>query len=89
MKKKKKGFELREVCGEHVIMAYGLENIDFSKIISLNGTAAYLWDAVGDGEFTADTLADLLCREYEVEHDRALADSRVVLTQWDEAGLLC
>ncbi|MGM9619873.1 MAG: PqqD family protein [Bacteroidaceae bacterium] len=48
-----------------------------------------MWDAVGDGEFTADTLADLLCREYEVEHDRALADSRVVLTQWDEAGLLC
>ena len=44
--RKKKGFELRDVCGEHVIMAYGMENIDFSKIISLNETAAFLWKAV-------------------------------------------
>ena len=44
--RKKKGFELRDVCGEHVIMAYGMENIDFSKISSLNETAAFLWKAV-------------------------------------------
>lgn len=81
--------ELRDVCGEHVIMAYGMENIDFSKIISLNDTAAYLWQAVGDADITAATLADLLCEEYEVERERALADSQRVIDQWVEAGLLC
>lgn len=87
--KKKKGMELRDVCGEHVIVAYGMENIDFSKIISLNDTAAYLWQAVGENDITAAALADLLCQEYEVEHERALADSQRVLDQWMEAGLLC
>lgn len=35
----KDGFELREICGEHVILSHGMDNIDFSKIISLNETA--------------------------------------------------
>ena len=39
----KDGFELREICGEHVILSHGMDNIDFSKIISLNETAAFLW----------------------------------------------
>mgnify|MGYP000732656523 CR=1 FL=1 len=44
----KDGFELREICGEHVILSHGMDNIDFSKIISLNETAAFLWkEAVG------------------------------------------
>ena len=42
----KTGFELRDVCGEKIVMAYGMENIDFSRIICLNDTAAYLWEAM-------------------------------------------
>ena len=41
--KQKKGFVLREVCGEKVIVAEGLETINFGKLISLNETAALLW----------------------------------------------
>ena len=39
----KNGFELREVCGENVIIAHGVDNIDFTKVISLNESAAFLW----------------------------------------------
>ena len=56
----KKGFELRNVCGEHVVIATGIENVDFSKMISLNESAAYLWKAVEEKEFDARLLADLL-----------------------------
>ena len=41
--KAKTGFHLRNICGENVIVAEGIENIDFSKIISMNESAAYLW----------------------------------------------
>ena len=44
--KTKKGFVLRNVCGENIIVAEGKENIDFTKIISMNETAAYLWKNV-------------------------------------------
>ena len=26
----KPGFELRSICGEHIIIAHGLDNIDFN-----------------------------------------------------------
>ena len=32
----KNGFELRNVCGENVIIAHGVENIDFTKVITTN-----------------------------------------------------
>ena len=44
---------MRSICGEQVIVAEGKENIDFSKIISMNETSAYLWEAVEGKEFTA------------------------------------
>lgn len=71
----KKGFELRDICGEKVIMATGIENLDFSQMISLNESAAYLWEAVVGKEFDADTLTQLLCKEYEV--DEATAPTRM------------
>ena len=84
----KKGFELREVCGEHIIVAYGKENIDFNKVISLNESAAYLWNNIFDKDFTADTLASLLQQEYEVDAETAKKDARALLEEWTKVGLI-
>ena len=46
--RKKPGFNLRDVCGEQIVVAEGKENIDFSNIISMNETSAFLWEALGD-----------------------------------------
>ena len=85
---KKVGFNLRSICGEHIIVAEGKENIDFSKIISMNETSAYLWEALEDKEFTADTLANLLTEQYEVEFETALKDCSELLVNWQEAGII-
>ena len=84
----KNGFELRDVCGEQVIMAHGKENIDFSKIISLNETAAYLWDKVVGREFDEQQMVELLTEAYEVEESVARADVKKLLAQWKENSLL-
>ncbi len=83
----KQGFELRTICGEAIIVAHGIENIDFSKIISLNESAAYLWRNVVDKEFDANTLAHLLTEEYDVDEATALADAQKVIQDWSNAGL--
>jgi len=84
----KKGFELREVCGEHIIVAYGRENIDFNKVISLNESATYLWKAIFGKEFTAETMADLLQQEYEVDAATAGRDAKALLDEWTKVGLV-
>lgn len=84
----KPGFELRDICGEKAVIAVGIENVDFNRIISLNETAAYLWEAVRDTDFDAQTLADLLTGQYEVDPQTALRDAAKTITDWESFGLL-
>ena len=86
--KTKKGFKLREVCGEHIIVAEGIENIDFSNIISMNESSAYLWQHIEGKEFDENTLASLLTDEYEVDKTTALADAQALVNQWFAAGIV-
>ena len=84
----KTGFELREVCGEHIIVAYGIANIDFNKVISLNESATFLWKNIFDKDFDADTMASLLCQEYEVDAETAKHDAQALLDEWTKVGLI-
>lgn len=84
----KSGFEMREVCGEKVVIAQGIENLDFSKLISLNESAAYLWERIGDRPFDAALLAGYLQEEYEVDAGRATADATALIEEWNRQGLL-
>ena len=85
----RKGFELRQVCGENVLLAEGLEAIDFSKLVNLNETATFLWKEAGaQGEFSIESLASALCNEYDVDEASATADVKAMLESWKEMGLL-
>ena len=84
----KKGFTLRTICGESILLAEGKENIDFSDIISMNPTAVYLWKSVQDMDFTAEDLARLLTDQYEVDEATALEDANELAGQWKKAGIV-
>lgn len=84
----KDGFELREVCGEYVILSSGMENIDFSKIISLNESAAFLWKIVHGKDFDEDLMIEALLGEYDVDRDTATNDVNQVISSWKEIGLI-
>lgn len=84
----KSGFEMREVCGEKIVLAQGIENLDFCKLISLNESAAYLWERIGDRPFDAALLAGYLQEEYEVSAERAVADAEALIAEWRGQGLL-
>lgn len=87
--KLKDGFVLREVCGEKVIVGEGLGAIDFGKLISLNDTAAWLWEKAGEqGEFSVETLCEALCETYDVTPETARTDVQALLTQWMELGVI-
>lgn len=84
----KKGFEVRNVCGENIVIAHGVENIDFTKVITLNESAAYIWKKVEGKDFTEENMVDVLMDEYEVDKEQALADVKKLATSWVEAGLV-
>lgn len=84
----KDGFELREMCGEHIIIGTGMANIDFSKVISLNESAAYLWRAIEGKEFTVQLLAELLTEQYDIDDATATADASMLAKQWVNVGIV-
>lgn len=86
--KTKQGFRLRNVCGENIIVADGIENIDFSRIISMNESSAFLWKNVQDKEFTTDTLTQLLLDEYDTDEATARRDVEALIEKWKEAGII-
>ena len=86
--KAKPGFNLRVVCGENIIVAEGEENIDFSNIISMNESSAYLWQNIQGKEFTHEDLVGLLTQEYEVDEDTAMKDVKALTELWLQAGII-
>lgn len=83
----KKGFVLREMCGENIVAGEGLEHINFNKLISLNATAAFLWKKVEGKDFTAEEMAEYLVEEYGIDMELALKDSNALCQAWLDAGV--
>ena len=86
--KAKPGFNLRVVCGESIIVAEGEENIDFSNIISMSESSAYLWQNIQGKEFTHEDLVGLLTQEYEVDEATAMKDVKALTELWLQAGII-
>ena len=84
----KPGFELRTICGENIIIAHGLENIDFTKVISLNESAADVWNAVVGKDFTVNDMINVLLDLYEMDQVQASKDAEELLKQWISAGFI-
>lgn len=85
----KQGFELQDICGEQILVPQGEENLDFTKLVTLNETAAFVWNTARTlGDFNLEQLTDAMCREYEVEPAQAGNDIEKLLTTWKEEGLI-
>lgn len=81
------GFKLRKLGREYIVVGEGLKQVNFNKMISLNETAAYLWEEVAGKEFTKEDLVKLLLDRYEVDEETATKDVETLLGKWVEAGL--
>lgn len=82
------GMVLRSLAGCFIVTGDGRSPVDFSKVISLNETAAYLWGEVKDKDFSVDDLTALLTDRYDVDADTAKADAQKLVETWRDAGLL-
>lgn len=73
--KLKKGFVLREVAGETVVVPVNAE-LNFNGMITLNETAKVLWNIL-ENETTEDALVKAILGEFNV--DEATAQNDVAL----------
>lgn len=85
--KRNEDFLLRDVAGSLVIVPVGAAVTAFPGMITLNATAAYLWELL-EKEQTVDTLVAGLMDRYEVEETRAREDVVAFLERLKPTGAL-
>ena len=71
--KAKNGFSIKQVADSFVIVPVGERIVDFSAMITINDTGAFLWEKL-QNDITVEELAQSLASEYDIDADTALED---------------
>lgn len=84
----KKGYRLRPLGKEYILVAEGLDVLDSNTMMSMNATAAFLWEAVEGKQFDTETLVQLLLDEYDVDRETAEKDVKALIQTWNKANAI-
>lgn len=83
----KDGFELKEIADNYLAIPTQDNIVDFSSIIMLNETSAFLWLKL-ENDITEDELVSMLLEEYDVDKKTAREDICKFIGELKNAGLL-
>ena len=83
----KKGFVLREVAGQIMVIATGEASKDFHGMIKLNATGKVIWLGLQE-DLSQEEIANRLQEQFDVESEKAIEDTRAFIKQMEEMGFL-
>ncbi len=83
----KEGFNLRRIGNEYIVIPGGKDSVDFTTIISLNESAARLWQEIAEREFSVEEMGKLLLQWYDIDEKTAHADACALGVSWINAGV--
>lgn len=83
----KKGFVLREVAGQNMVIATGEASKDFHGMIKLNNTGKEIWQGLQEG-LSEIEIAKGLQDKYQVEAEKAEQDTKEFIGKMIEMGFV-
>lgn len=78
-------YTLHKVADEYIILLMGDHN---NRVVSLNPTSVYLWEALKEKIFTEEEVTGLLTDRFEVDEAQAARDARQWINQLKELGII-
>lgn len=89
MKQKlKSGYMIQRIAEENILIAGQADNINYSRMLVLNDSAAELVQILIDGEATEDDLVEYLTGNYTVDHELAQKDVKALLDELEQQQIL-
>lgn len=82
----KPDFLVHDIAGEQILIGGG-EQINFSRMLMLNETSAFLINELKKQPATDEELAQRLAETYEVDAEEARKDVQKLLRQLAEQGV--
>lgn len=83
----KDGFMLRTIAENNVVVAVGKATLDFSGLITLNSSGAFLWSLM-QNDVSIDEMAEKMCELYEVDFETAKSDIDDFISKLKGAGIV-
>lgn len=83
----KSDFLLKKIAGSYVVVPVRTRAVDFSGIIKLSESGAFLWSILAEG-CEKEELVTKLLDKYEVDEETARADVDRFVEKLKEADLL-
>ncbi|MBP3448354.1 MAG: PqqD family protein [Clostridia bacterium] len=83
--KLKEGFMLKEVAGSYIVIPVG--QIDFTAMITVNETGAFLWERLMNHTTVEELCADMV-REYDIDESTAKRDIEAFIKILSDNNLL-
>ena len=85
----KKNIRIKQIGDEKILVSNDGKNLDYTRIISLNQSAACLIEESMEKEFTVQEWAHRLTDRYDIDYALALSDAQKVVDKLKQAGVLC
>ena len=84
----KKGFVLEKVGDSYLACATGKLAREFSGLVKLNETGAYIWGLFANGDVSVDEAADKMISEYDISKEIAVKDIAAFAENLKKSGIL-
>ncbi|HZJ80536.1 MAG TPA: PqqD family protein [Dysgonamonadaceae bacterium] len=85
--KLKESLTVRKIGDEYMMVSDSGSGLDYTRVISLNESAAHLVEKVQQKEFTKEEWVEMLMDKYEVDRDRAETDVKALIDKFTKEGL--
>ena len=83
----KEGFILREIAGNNIIVPVGATTKQFSGMININSTGAFLFKLMQQTDISKEELTAKLTEEYDVSAEIANRDVDAFMKKIADAGI--
>ena len=80
-----KGFIMREIAGETILIPSGAAAQKFNGLITVNELGTFIWNALAE-DITLDALVGRITDVYEVDAETARADAVEFLDELRQVG---
>lgn len=84
----KTGYSVEDVAGQNILIAPAFENVDYSKMLVLSESAAFVVNLLIEHNLTFDEIISALKEEYEADENLVQAELIELLDRFSQYNVL-
>lgn len=79
---------MQSIGDKKVLVALDVDEVDYSQVITLNGTAAFIVEQLSNDVYTENELVTRVCAKYEIDEQTARQDIRALINELADKRLI-